>query len=284
MRRTMVIAACLVLLLGACGRDRPAADTPGGASGGSGNDSPPPSEVNPDELPAEVRALWDVWDSAGPSTYTLMIGISLEPSAGGKEPCGLGFGLVEVTVIEDATVRALDFATPCDVDLDAPPEPLPLSVDAIFALVADHPGATANSGRGFGFPDYVAFETEGGFVELYVPSFREGVLDERLLRAPAVAYDGTLGVGRTYRYLVYLHCGMAWPAAFNGRAWHSEEAPPFATGGAPFPPEDWPLVDQNVNALVTLEDADTLVLEVVGTDVTVTYAPAAEGTVAPGCA
>ena len=283
MSRIAIIATCLVSLLVSCGQERGGQGLAGGPSGDLVGVSASPG-VDPAELPAEVRGLWEAWDSAGPSTYTLTMGTSIEPITGVEEPCGLGFGLVEVTVVEGVPARALDLASACEVDLEAPPEPFPLSVDAIFALVADHPGATANSGRGFGFPDYVAFETEGGFFELYVPSFREGILDERLLRAPAVAYDGTLEIGTIYRYLVYLHCGMAWPAAFNGRAWYSEEAPSFASGGAPFPPEDWPLVDQNVNALVTLEDADTLVLEVVGTDVTVTYAPAEEGTGAPGCA
>lgn len=281
MRRTLVVASSLLMLVVACGEERTGPRSGDPAPSGSGSIAPLPS-VDPGGLPSEVRAEWDDWESSGPSTYTFTVGTLVEPPAAGKEPCGLGFGLVEVTVVEDATVRAVDLETACDVDLGAAPEPLPLSVEAIFALVADNPGAIAHSGRGFGFPDYVTFETDEGFVELYVPSFREGILDDRLLQAPAAAYDSELEVGTTYRYLVYLHCGMAWPAAFNGQSWHSEEAPPFSTGGAPPPPEDWALVDQSVNALVTLEDASTLVLEVVGADVIVTYAPSAEP--APGCA
>src|SRR5262245_57873725 len=282
--RVFVASFVLVWLAAAC------ASAGSGSHGGTGDtleDRTPLAPVvsfDPDTLPPEIRAEWDAWDASRPPTYTLTVGTSQEPATKGTEECGLGFGLTEVTVVEGTTVRAVDLGAACEVDLEAPPDGLPLSVEGIFALVAEHQNATAHSGRGFGFPDYVTFETEEGYFELYVPAFREGILDEGLTIAPVATGGMELEIGTRYRYLAYLHCGIGWVGDFNGVSWRSDDAAPYATGGKPFPPEDWPLVDQSVNTFITMEDANRLVLEVVGTDERFVYRPAREGEDRPICA
>jgi hypothetical protein len=249
-----------------------------------------PSQVSDPELPPKAEALVEetlsrqaAWNERGITTYAYRISSFHEGQEGTVVEPACGSGITAVTVEAGQVLRAVDHELACEVSLSDPDVPVPLTVDDLFELVIENAEtADVSYGRGYGFPDYVTWETEPGFFEVYVPFFREGPEDPRLLTAPVVSWEGDLAPGVAHRYLLNVHCGMAW-LSFAGNAWHAPDAPPYATGGKPYPPETWPVGDdQDVETLVTLLSEDQIRLEVVGPGEIVEYGPSDEP--GPGCA
>jgi hypothetical protein len=77
---------------------------------------------------------------------------------------------------------------------------------------------------------------------------------------PLVGNGAQLAVGVTYRFPLYIHCGMGLLGEFNGRWWTlvagSTEWDP-AVDPSP-PPAHWPIAQEFIYGTITLVDADTI--------------------------
>jgi hypothetical protein len=71
--------------------------------------------------------------------------------------------------------------------------------------------------------------------------------------------DAVLEIGVTYRYPLYIHCGMSFLASFNNTHWHLESGPPAEVeeGQEVLNPE-WPIAQQTIFGFVTMVDSETV--------------------------
>lgn len=74
--------------------------------------------------------------------------------------------------------------------------------------------------------------------------------------------EGTSNLERgvTYRYPLYIHCGMGYLGNFNGTHWHLTDAPHGTanSGSSRAVPDGWPIAQETIQGMVTLVDATTI--------------------------
>jgi hypothetical protein len=78
---------------------------------------------------------------------------------------------------------------------------------------------------------------------------------------PVAAFDEELSVGATYRFPLFIHCGMGLLGNFNDRWWYLVEGSSAwdpETGSAAAPPAHWPIAQESIFGMITLVDADTI--------------------------
>jgi hypothetical protein len=79
---------------------------------------------------------------------------------------------------------------------------------------------------------------------------------------PPLAHRGDqLAIGMTYRYPLYIHCGMGTLGEFNNRWWvlvegSAEVNPEIGAGDQP--PPHWPIAQQAIIGTITVIDNDTI--------------------------
>lgn len=94
------------------------------------------------------------------------------------------------------------------------------------------------------------------------------------IETPLVTYGGTIETGVTYRYPLYIHCGMDYLAELNGRFWYLNEADATPeTGAGDSPPASWPVAQQTIFGYVTLTDDSTIEYSIGDGEVIATYSP-----------
>jgi len=100
---------------------------------------------------------------------------------------------------------------------------------------------------------------------------------------PPLGADGRLAVGESrLAYRVGTHCGVEWlPVSVNGQNWRATDLDRADAAGIDRVPSAWGRAGDSLDLVLTLLDESTLEVTVVGTGVSVTYAP---GSDAPGCA
>jgi hypothetical protein len=82
--------------------------------------------------------------------------------------------------------------------------------------------------------------------------------------------------GVTYRFPLYIHCGMEWLGQFNGTEWKlviDSERPNPDTGGGEGVPAHWPEAQQTIFGDITLIDEDTIEYSIGDGEVIATYFP-----------
>ena len=91
---------------------------------------------------------------------------------------------------------------------------------------------------------------------------------------PLVAFDGDLTVGSTYRFPLFIHCGMGLLGNFNDRwwflvagstEWNGETDPAEAA------PAHWPIAQQSIFGMITLVDPDTIEYSIPSGEVIAVY-------------
>ncbi|MEM9464253.1 MAG: hypothetical protein AAGA90_02715 [Actinomycetota bacterium] len=77
---------------------------------------------------------------------------------------------------------------------------------------------------------------------------------------PLVQWDADLEVGATYRYPLYIHCGMGYLGRFNQTHWYLTEAPEGVadTGFGDMPSPAWPVASETIYGAITLVDSTTI--------------------------
>ena len=90
--------------------------------------------------------------------------------------------------------------------------------------------------------------------------------------------DSELEVGTTYRYPLYIHCGMDYLATLNGHYWYLLDAPDgtIETGAGQQPDPSWPVADQTIFGFITLVDENTIEYTIGDGDVIAVYGPSDE--------
>lgn len=75
-----------------------------------------------------------------------------------------------------------------------------------------------------------------------------------------VDWNDDLEPGVTYRYPLFIHCGMQYLANFNGTHWYLTDAPhgTAASGSPGSLPEGWPIEDETIDGMVRLTDETTI--------------------------
>ena len=96
-------------------------------------------------------------------------------------------------------------------------------------------------------------------------------------------YDAELEVGVTYRYPLYIHCGMDFLGGMNDRYWYLLDAPEgtIETGAGQQPDPNWPVAHQTIFGFITLVDENTIRYTIGGGEVIGVYGPSDERP--PGC-
>ena len=99
-----------------------------------------------------------------------------------------------------------------------------------------------------------------------------------------VTWDSQLEVGVTYRYPLYIHCGMGYLANFNDTHWYLADAPEgeTETGAGQAPDPEWPVAQESIFGFVTLIDDVTIEYTIPSGDVIGVYTSSSEQP--PGCA
>ena len=92
---------------------------------------------------------------------------------------------------------------------------------------------------------------------------------------PLATHGDQLEPGVTYRYPLYIHCGMGYLGKFNGTHWYLSDAPAGTpeTGAGHVPPDNWPVAQQTVFGLITLVAEDRIEYSIPSGDVIAVYAP-----------
>lgn len=100
---------------------------------------------------------------------------------------------------------------------------------------------------------------------------------------PPLGADGRLAVGESrLAYRVGTHCGVEWlPIPINDQNWRATDLDQAGATGIDPVPSAWGRAGDSLDLALTLRDASTLEVTVVGTGVTVAYTPALD---VPGCA
>lgn len=98
-----------------------------------------------------------------------------------------------------------------------------------------------------------------------------------------VRWDADLELGVTYRFPLYIHCGMGYLGNFNGTHWYLSDAPQgeVETGAGETPDPDWPTAQQSILGRVTLVDDDTIEYTIPSGEVIGIYESSGEQP--PGC-
>lgn len=87
-------------------------------------------------------------------------------------------------------------------------------------------------------------------------------------------YGDTIEVGVTYRYPLFIHCGMDHLGEFNDQQWYVEAAGETPeTGAGKMPDPSWPVAQQTIFGYVTLVDATTIEYTILDGEVIATYSP-----------
>jgi hypothetical protein len=103
------------------------------------------------------------------------------------------------------------------------------------------------------------------------------------LQTPLARWGDTIEPGVTYRYPLYIHCGMEVLGEFNGKYWYRARGKPAPeTGAGEEPPPHWPVAQQSIFGYITLADDDTIEYTIDDDEVIATYRPSNKEP--PGCA
>lgn len=96
-------------------------------------------------------------------------------------------------------------------------------------------------------------------------------------------YDEELEAGVTYRYPLYIHCGMGYLGGMNDRYWYLVDAPygNVETGAGQQPDPSWPVADQTIFGFITLTDENTIEYTIGNGTVIGVYQPSDDEP--PGC-
>jgi hypothetical protein len=101
---------------------------------------------------------------------------------------------------------------------------------------------------------------------------------------PSVDDEGTLVLGVTYRYPLFIHCGMDYLGSFNGSHWYRDQrrgGPAPETGAGRAPPAHWPVAREKIFGFVELVALDRIDYSIGPTEVIATYLPSDRPP--PGC-
>ena len=101
---------------------------------------------------------------------------------------------------------------------------------------------------------------------------------------PTAEYGGDLALDVTYRYPLYIHCGMDYLGEFNDAYWYREAGsggPVPETGAGEAPPDNWPVAQQTIFGEATLVEPDLIEYMIPGGEVIARYAPSDRQP--PGC-
>jgi hypothetical protein len=164
-------------------------------------------------------------------------------------------------------LRSTDGANWTDVDLTA------LSTSSIEGLAADPIGGLALVGRIAGSRQLAVWTWPDETAPPSRPPAVGPPADE-----PPLAHGGErLIAGQTYRYPLYIHCGLRVLGQFNDRWWVLVEGstvvdPDLAAGQVP--PADWPIAGQAIFGMITLLDDDTINYSIPSGEVIAVYQPA----------
>lgn len=107
------------------------------------------------------------------------------------------------------------------------------------------------------------------------PSFEKPAAVQETLDSELVEWDANLEPGVTYRYPLYIHCGMDHLANFNSSHWY------LPSGANQQTQPDWPMAEQAIFGFVTLNDEGTIGYSINDGEIIATYTPSAEEP--PGC-
>jgi hypothetical protein len=91
---------------------------------------------------------------------------------------------------------------------------------------------------------------------------------------PIVQFDSELTIGSTYRFPLFIHCGMGLLGNFNHRWWYLVEGTTkwgSGTGETGPPPADWPIAEQYIFGTITLIDEDTIEYTIPSGETIATY-------------
>lgn len=101
---------------------------------------------------------------------------------------------------------------------------------------------------------------------------------------PLATYETELELGVTYRYPLYIHCGMRVLGSFNEQFWYLDETdgPNPETGSTAPVPEEWPTAGQSILGHITLTSEKTIDYSLPNGEIIATYTPSDEQP--PGCA
>ena len=119
--------------------------------------------------------------------------------------------------------------------------------------------------------------SDGVITSLVLTYHQLETADARDDSLPTVQWGADLEVGQTYRYDLYIHCGMDFLGEFNGSLFGLVDPPRGAT-----PKSSWPMVPDEILGLVTLVDGDTIEYSIPSGEVIATYRTTDEE--APACA
>jgi hypothetical protein len=104
------------------------------------------------------------------------------------------------------------------------------------------------------------------------------------LETPLARWGDAIEPGVTYRYPLYIHCGMEVLGEFDDRYWYraKDNAPAPETGAGGETPPHWPVAQQSIFGYITLTDNDTIEYTINDGEVIATYRPSNKEP--PGCA
>jgi hypothetical protein len=164
-------------------------------------------------------------------------------------------------------LRSTDGTNWLEVDLTA------LSTSWIEGLAADPTDALALVGRVAGTSQLAVwtwpYET--------APSPRPSTIDAPAGEPPLAHGGDQLTVAQTYRYPLYIHCGLGLLGQFNDRWWILVEGstvidPDLGVGNEP--PAHWPIAGEAVFGTITLVDDHTIHYSIPSGEVIAVYQPA----------
>jgi hypothetical protein len=165
-------------------------------------------------------------------------------------------------------LRSIDGANWIEIDLTA------LSTSWIEGLTADPTSALALVGRVAGTSQLAVWTWPHETAPPPRPPAVEAPAGE-----PPLAHGGDqLTVAQTYRYPLYIHCGLSLLGQFNDRWWILVEGstvvdPDLGVGNEP--PAHWPIAGEAVFGMITLVDDDTINYSIPSGEVIAVYQPAA---------
>ena len=111
------------------------------------------------------------------------------------------------------------------------------------------------------------------------PPRRPAPQEPRADEPPLAEFDGRLAVGVTYRFPLYIHCGMRLLGNFNDRWWYLVKGSSVwdpEIGTREEPPAHWPIADQYIFGTITLVDADTIEYTIPSGEVIAVYEASAD--------
>ena len=162
-------------------------------------------------------------------------------------------------------LRSTDGVEWADIDL----APLSLSTIERVVDVADH--GVMVVGRVAMSPRTETWTWSGDGEPPRRPPPEEGPLSDM---PPLVGNGDRLAVGATYRFPLYVHCGMGLLGEFNGRWWMlvagSTEWDPAVDPSATAPAH-WPIAQEFIYGTITLVDADTIEYRIPSGEVIAVY-------------